>query len=503
MKRVAQFIEFLVKKFIQLPLVDKWLNEHPKIHHQLNERLSFEKFTGIAFTILVIIFLYFISLFLGIVQDYLSHNSLVLADERIANLLYFFRNINLLYFFYFITLFAESTVVIILSIILSISLWVRRQRIYIFSLWLVLILGEGLAFWAKYVFQRERPALFMRTITENSFSFPSGHATAVVLFYGFLLYLVIRNYSSLKTKITSFIAFLLLVVLVDFSRLYLGVHYLSDVIAGNLLGFSVLILCIILTEWIISYKPKLIPNKIKSSQIFLLLIIAVASVFLVYGLTDSPVSKDKSMTAQEIKTEEVLSLFDKNILPRFTETLTGANQEPINLIIISPEACFEKDINNANWTSADKPTISSTKLLAKKAALNQAYSAAPMTPSFYDAKPNDFGFEKQTEKNTARSRHHARFWKTDYVTSSGTLYLGTTSLDVGIKWFLFAHSIAPDIDTERDLFVSDLKQTGVITKDLLVQFVIPTLGENFSGDNFFTNGKAVFMTFSDCTKNKQ
>jgi len=132
--------------------------------------------------------------------------------------------------------------------------------------------------------------------------------------------------------------------------------------------------------------------------------------------------------------------------------------------------------------------------------LNEAYPTAPMTPSLYNTKPNDFGFEKQTAKNSVRVRHHARFWKTNYRTSLGMLYVGTVSLDTGIKWGGITHTIAPDIDTERNLFISELKEAGVVTQEKLVSFVPPTLGKNFSGDQFFTNGKASFLIFSSCNK---
>ena len=79
------------------------------------------------------------------------------------------------------------------------------------------------------------------------------------------------------------------------------------------------------------------------------------------------------------------------------------------------------------------------------------------------------------------------------------MYVGTASLDTGLKWGI-THAIAPDIDTERDLFVSDTQKAGVVTEEKLIPFVSPTLGKNFSGDQFFTNGKAGFIVFSSCEK---
>ena len=129
-------------------------------------------------------------------------------------------------------------------------------------------------------------------------------------------------------------------------------------------------------------------------------------------------------------------------------------------------------------------SLNSTERLAKTAILNQTYSTAPMTPSFYGAEPNDYGFEKQTDKNSVRARHHTRFWKTTYETPLGVLYVGTASLDTGLKWGI-THAIAPDIDTERDLFVSDTQKAGVVTEEKLIPFVSPTLGKIFLATNFY------------------
>lgn len=75
---------------------------------------------------------------------------------------------------------------------------------------------------------------------------------------------------------------------------------------------------------------------------------------------------------------------------------------------------------------------------------------------------------------------------------SGALFVGTVSLDTGIKWGI-THAIAPDIDTERDRIVSDLSQAGLIAQKQDVSLISPTLGKNFTEDEFFTNGKAAFV----------
>jgi len=74
------------------------------------------------------------------------------------------------------------------------------------------------------------------------------------------------------------------------------------------------------------------------------------------------------------------------------------------------------------------------------------------------------------------------------------VYGGTASFDTNIKW-LVTHAIQPDIDTERDKLLADLRTSGQIANVQEQQFVNPTLGKNFSGDQFFTDGKAYIFEY--------
>ena len=116
-----------------------------------------------------------------------------------------------------------------------------------------------------------------------------------------------------------------------------------------------------------------------------------------------------------------------------------------------------------------------------------------MTPSFWNGQVHDFGWEKDTNQHSVRQRHHARFWQTNFKTAQGkNIYVGTASLDTGIKW-LVTHQISPDIDTERELIFQDLEQSGVVKNFSWQQFVDPILGQNFSGDQFFTDGQLYIL----------
>lgn len=114
---------------------------------------------------------------------------------------------------------------------------------------LVLLIGVliawGLNQLLKDLFQRDRPT-GMRLIEEDSFSFPSGHAMVSILFYGLIGYLLWVNVRKIwKAAWLIPVATIVVVVCIGLSRIYLGVHYPSDVLAGFAAGGAGLIGCIL------------------------------------------------------------------------------------------------------------------------------------------------------------------------------------------------------------------------------------------------------------------
>lgn len=94
----------------------------------------------------------------------------------------------------------------------------------------------------KSLFQRERP--LNKLIEENGYSFPSGHSFVAVAFYGFLIYLICTSRLQKKYKVIISVLLTLLIFLIGISRIYLGVHYPSDVAAGLIGGLVFLIIYI-------------------------------------------------------------------------------------------------------------------------------------------------------------------------------------------------------------------------------------------------------------------
>lgn len=140
----------------------------------------------------------------------------------------------------FITNFGGALCLIIISIILFIIVKNKKIGIVIISnLGIVTIFNQIL----KRILQRPRPEEF-RIINENGYSFPSGHSMISMAFYGFLIYLIYKNVKNKYLKWTLITVLGLLIVSIGISRIYLGVHYTSDVLAGFLIAISYLIIYI-------------------------------------------------------------------------------------------------------------------------------------------------------------------------------------------------------------------------------------------------------------------
>ncbi|MFS8082773.1 MAG: phosphatase PAP2 family protein [Ginsengibacter sp.] len=100
----------------------------------------------------------------------------------------------------------------------------------------------------KFTFERARPD--NPVIMATGFSFPSGHALMSVTFYGLIIYISSEKFKTLLPKILTSLFFISLILIIGISRVYLRVHYASDVIAGYCVGFMWLIVSIAVINYL-------------------------------------------------------------------------------------------------------------------------------------------------------------------------------------------------------------------------------------------------------------
>ncbi|MCX6746384.1 MAG: LssY C-terminal domain-containing protein [Candidatus Parcubacteria bacterium] len=495
-KRFLLFLKSILISIIQAITknteIINLIKNHPLIFGFLQHRLDKKNFSGLPLTLFTLAFLYIIFLFLDIIRAVIKSAPITAADIRLENLLYVFRQARLARVFTWITILGEWEFCLSLIFLISLLFWLWHKKNYILPFWVTLAGTEIFVFLGKLALNRPRPedvALYL----EKSASFPSGHAALAMALYGFLIYFAWRHLKSWPNKLNALFAGILIIIVIGFSRLYLGLHYLSDILGGYLLALLWLIIGINLIEWP-SFKKEKTPgreatNKLKLITISLIILEVLFYVGFAYHFKPEVIILEEEHEIKIIKSEPI-KIFSDYKLAQYSETIDGTKQEPISFLIVAQnDNELINTFQKAGWILAEPANLNTLTEIAKSAILNQSYDSAPMTPSFWNANIHDFGFEKPTANNTVRQRHHTRFWRTDYKTSEGkNIYVGTASLDIGIKW-LVIHTIKPDIDTEREFLFTDLQKSDLINNYSKEQFVEPLLGKNFTGDQFFTDGQ--------------
>ncbi len=137
-----------------------------------------------------------------------------------------------------ITFLGTGLVVVVIAVVAATFLWLSQHR-YPAALLVVATLGEiVLNNVMKLGFARPRPHLFTWGTQAMSSSFPSGHAMSAAVVYGTVAYLAARLQRRRWARVVTFLVAAVMILLICFSRLYLGVHYPSDVAAGAVVGLA-------------------------------------------------------------------------------------------------------------------------------------------------------------------------------------------------------------------------------------------------------------------------
>jgi membrane-associated phospholipid phosphatase len=151
------------------------------------------------------------------------------------------RNNDLMLFFTFLG--THKFLIPANLILIAYFLFIKRHKWYSIKVPAIGLTSLGLMFGLKYLFGRPRPDVPLLFEAEG-LSFPSGHALFSITFYGLLIYLIYKSVKTVWLKWTLIILLFLLSMIIGFSRVYLRVHYATDVIAGFCVGFVWLVFAI-------------------------------------------------------------------------------------------------------------------------------------------------------------------------------------------------------------------------------------------------------------------
>ncbi len=219
---------------------------------------SFTKSSKITFILLseiiigIIVIVLTLAAFIRLSQI-IDYKSLTSFDQGITQMFYNIRTPELTLFMRIFTflggqIFLEITIITTIFFLL-ISRHIKDGLVFAF----ILLSGIFLNLYLKNFFQRERPDL-SPLVLENSYSFPSGHAMNAFIFYTCVSYFIFRRLRNTKLGIVLILLSSVLIVLIGVSRIYLGVHYPSDVVAGYFAGLCWFVLIIIFDKTVYFFK---------------------------------------------------------------------------------------------------------------------------------------------------------------------------------------------------------------------------------------------------------
>ncbi len=218
--------------------------KHPGIWTFFADRFARGEYLGLHLTIGLLISVAGLWLFAGVTEDVIHHDPLTAFDVAVLRLLRDHATNLGDRIFSAITLLGSPLAMAVLGVVVAAVLAIKRQWILLAG-WFAAFAGAGILTAAlKTVIRRPRPFGAEVFLHGESFSFPSGHALGSLIGYGMLAYLLIRMVDRQRTKTLIVGAALALVLAIGFSRLYLGVHYFSDIVAGYAAGVLWLSACI-------------------------------------------------------------------------------------------------------------------------------------------------------------------------------------------------------------------------------------------------------------------
>ena len=187
--------------------------------------------------------------------------------------------------------------------------------------------------------------------------------------------------------------------------------------------------------------------------------------------------------------------------PLTTFNRAGRPGDPTNIQLVATSAQIGAAFAAAGWYRADEIDLVTSARISVDSVLGRSYSTAPVSNLYLYGRKEDLAFERPGRN--VRQRDHIRLWNTGSVGSDHRpIWVGSATCDVKVELsktnHLPTHGIAPDIDAERDLVVSDLAQTGYVIQDgMRAGFGQETHSINGGGDPYVTDGQVAVLILAN------
>lgn len=234
-----------------------------KLKKVLHARLPAEGFPGFYLILALLLLGAAAWLFGAIAEDVATGDPLTIVDARFSAWLHGHSAATITTLMRVVTDLHSPLSVSIMTLTVCAFWWARRLRHWGFTFVLAMFGGMLLNVLLKHLFSRPRPHFENPILTLTTYSFPSGHTMMATVLYGTLSVFVVSRVPVWRWRLLAIFIALFMIALVGFSRIYLGAHYLSDVLAAVAEGLAWLAFCLIAVQTI-RCRPKRRPKSTAS-----------------------------------------------------------------------------------------------------------------------------------------------------------------------------------------------------------------------------------------------
>ena len=471
-----------------------WTQAHPRTVRLLAARADRSHFRGLPLTLLGASFAYLLLLFGGLIEDVVTADPIVALDHSVAEVVAAVRTPAWI---------AASTWIsdleawpVVLAILAAAMLWYWRsgRRAYLLPLLISVAGSTAFAFIGKIAVRRARPP--EAAVDVLSYAFPSAHATLAVSLYGVLAYVWIRGSRSWPARVNVFFLWLLLGLLVGASRIVLGVHYLSDVLGGYLLGGLWLLVAVVWSEWIAAHAAAMDIRRPRFAAV--LAPGFVGAVYLgVLWLAPPRLLPDRHapvVASLPAPAQSGLPAFLRAHLAPYVRTALGARAQPLSLVlIVRNESALRTVLDAGGWHAASPPGAGALLRLARQGLKDLE---APPAPLFWDGRLYTSAYNRNVKSASGSYELTLVLWRTPYRSPHGRLFAGVVRAYTGMHWYP-ARRLAPDLDAALGQALAGWRTQRCVAGDHGMPWVGAQAGQSFVDDRFFTRGRLRIIRFKE------
>ena len=499
-QRVEPIVSPIALMLTRNPKLISIVNRFPRVAGFCRHRLNPRDPWGLPATVAGGVMFLGLWFFLGVLQDLVAKDPLVLLDLRLHNTVPLFRTAGMTTFMLLLTELGSAMVLsfLCLGVALFALAWGGRRLAVMFML--ALAVSGLMSVSLKALFGSSRPLDAIINVHEASF--PSGHMLSGTVVYGLLAALLLGSRARNGVRAIGVTLLLLVIVGIGMSRLYLGVHWPSDLLGSLALALIILAALLFFVHhaepiyWVDTFSVSINPR--------VLCIAGGSALVIAAGAVAVTASREILISIKPPAATYSLdiSALRESLppgLPLWSEDLVGGRMEPVSLVLVGSEADLLGAFTRAGWAMADPPTPVRVLQEAIAALRNLPDPTGPATPAFFMDRPQSFTFEKPDAASPGiRRRHHTRLWPTPACLAPDCrrIWVATASFDVGIEisqsLHVPTHRIDSTIDNERALIAGDLTNVGAI-REAMIRVSPSQHGRNAAGDPFWTDGRAVVL----------